>query len=158
MKRATAVLLIWCIITFFNSCGEIFSNANNINSTNQEPDNIISLNRVNWENYCKINAYFLGVEDNKIITSCWLEVDNNYKVYEEIFIEITVKFDLFYYTTLLGGDETHISRAYIYSGFASDNLEELSCQETFYNEYSKELFRGEEPEISVHRIYGKICK
>lgn len=161
MKRLIDFLSVCCIIVFlFTSCNDIYSNNRIDDSSNNqsEPTEIISLNKVNWEEYCLIKPYFLGVEDNKIVTSCWIEIDDNYNVYEEIFVEITVKYDLFYYTTLLGGDETHLSRYYIYSGFVSDDLEELTCQTTYSSEVTKELFQGEDPEITVHQIYGKICK
>lgn len=157
MKKIFRILSFLCIIIFFlNSCGEIFREDDT--DEKNKYDTIVSINRVNWQDYCEIRPYFLGVEDNKFVTSCWIEIDNNYKVYDEIFVEVSVTFDVFYYTNLLGGDETHRSVPFLYSGFVSDNLEELTCRTSYSYEVAKEHFQGEKPEITVHQIFGKICK
>ena len=159
MKRLICIFLLCSVLTLsFNSCGVIFDNTDNDDSKTDEPTEIISINRVNGGDYCEISPYFLGVEDNALVTSCWVEIDDNYKIYEEIYVEITVIFDLFYYTTLLGGDETHFTRYYTYSGFVSDDLAELTTETTYSETITKEIFQGKEPEIRMTRIFGKICR
>lgn len=123
-----------------------------------EKKDVFDLNVVNWDNYCSAKSYFLGVQDRKITASCWFYVDSNYEIYEEIYVELKVTYDAFYYTNLLGGDETHQSITYYFSGMVKDDMEELKPRYLTPYEGTKEYFCKGEPVISVVRISGKLCR
>ena len=150
MKKFLILGLIFFSLFSISSCDK--------GKNEKESKETFDINVVNWNHYCTVKSYFLGVKDKKITATCWFYVDSNYEISKDIAVEVKVTYDAFYYTNLLGGDETHTSITYYFYGIVSDDMEELTPRYLSTYEGTKEYFSRGEPEVSIVRISGQICK